>query len=263
MLELRLRKAREEARMLHVRLGIRAPEHIDPLEAARELGVDVVSGHLRDATARIFRVGARATIRVSDQIVQPGRRRFSIAHELGHFVLGHELPREREITAFVSRACERRRTAEEDPEREADVFSTAYLTPEAMVRPYCEVSPVSLHCVRAIAARFRSSPVASALRFVELTSERCAVVYCERGEVKWAKHGATFFGVIPKRMRLSPESIAYDFFRHGAVDDRAQPVPADAWIGGVDGDIVEHAEVVPEPGWGGVLSLLWLPERRR
>jgi hypothetical protein len=24
-------------------------------------------------------------------------------------------------------------------------------------------------------------------------------------------------------------------------------------------EIVEHAMVIPEPGWGGVLSLLWLP----
>ena len=265
MLELRLRKAREEARMLNVRLGVRAPEHIDPLEGARELGVDVVSGNLQDATARIFRIGSRATIRVSDRIVQPGRRRFSIAHELGHFVLGHELPREGEITTFVSRACERRRSVDEDLEREADVFSTEYLTPEAMVRPLCEVSPVSMHSVRVVAARFQCSPVASAIRFVELTTERCAAVYCERNEVKWAKRSPTFTWTIPKRMRLSPDSVAYDFFKRGSIEDYAQPVPADAWMPGLDAreadaDIIEHAEVVPEPGWGGVLSLLWIPE---
>jgi Zn-dependent peptidase ImmA (M78 family) len=177
MLEMRLRRSRDEARKLHVRLGVRKPEHIDPVDAARALGIEVVSGHLIEATARIFRAGSRATIRVSDRIVHPGRRRFSIAHELGHQILGHELPGESEISRFVSRACERRQSPNEDPEREADVFATEFLTPEKMTRPYCEVSPVSLHEVRAIERAFGTSPVASALRFVELSSERCAVVY--------------------------------------------------------------------------------------
>lgn len=266
MLEMRLRTSREEARKLHVRLGVRKPEHIDPVDAARALGIEVVSGHLFEATARIFRAGSRATIRVSDRIVHPGRRRFSIAHELGHQILGHELPGESEISRFVSRACERRKSIDEDPEREADVFATEFLTPAQMARPFCEVSPVSLEAVRAIERAFGSSPVASALRFVELTSERCAVVYCERGEVKWAKRSSTFAWEIPKRMRLSSDSVAYDYFKRGAIEDVAEPVPADAWLHDLDRDvstidIVEHAQPIPEPGWGGVMSLLWLSER--
>jgi hypothetical protein len=39
---------------------------------------------------------------------------------------------------------------------------------------------------------------------------------------------------------------------------------AETWLGAaacvaVGSTIVEHAERIPEPGWGGVLSLLWLP----
>jgi len=100
---------------------------------------------------------------------------------------------------------------------------------------------------------FGCSPVANALRFVELTSERCAVVYCERCEVKWAKRSPTF-AWRKKGMGLSPDSIVR-LFQRGAIEDVAQPVPADAWISGLDPDvasvdIIEHVQVIPEPGWG-------------
>lgn len=266
MLERRLRRAQEEGSRLLVDLGMTEPEHIDPVVTANEMGIEVIVGRLQHATARIFRFGTKgARIRVSDAIVHPGRRRFSIAHEIGHFVLGHELPRESELERFVSRACERASTYSADPEREADVFATAHLMPERLIRPLCEVSPVSLDRARAIARRFTLSPVASARRFVELTSERCALVYSERGIIRRVRTSATFSWPTTVGARLSPDSVAYDYFKKGTLDDVAQPVSADAWISELeprvaDVEIIEHSEVIPEPGWGGVLSLLWVPE---
>ena len=79
---------------LLVDVGARGPAHIDPIETAKHLGIEVTFGHLNGATARIFRKGAKARIRVSDRIVTVGRRRFSIMHEIGHYLLNHALPTE-------------------------------------------------------------------------------------------------------------------------------------------------------------------------
>src|SRR5262249_9191148 len=156
----------------------RAPAHIDPVETARWLGIKVARGSLTGATARIYRVGQRAArIRVSEAIVQPGRLRFSIAHELGHYVLGHAVPSQ------FDGAC----AGNDNHEREADVFATEHLTPEAMVRAHCALSPVDLERARAIAHLFEVSTVAAALRLVELSSEPCAVVYSEGGQVRWTR----------------------------------------------------------------------------
>jgi hypothetical protein len=73
-----------------------------------------------------------------------------------------------------------------DPESEADVFAAELLMPDFLARRRCEVSPVSLEPVRALARDFGKSLCASAIRFVELTSERCAAVYSEHGKVSWA-----------------------------------------------------------------------------
>lgn len=50
-----------------------------------DIGIDAVIGRPQHATARIFRFGTKgARIRVSDQIVHAGWRRFSIAHVVNH-----------------------------------------------------------------------------------------------------------------------------------------------------------------------------------
>ena len=257
----RLALARRLGGDLLVEVGVRAPAHIDPIETAKHLGIEVTFGHLTGATARIYRIGPKARIRVSDKIVTVGRRRFSIMHEIGHYILGHELPNEGDAAGWFKTCCAQR---SRNDEREADVLAVEHLTPAEMVAPYCDGSPVNLHAVRTIASAFAVSPVMGAMRFVELSRGRCAAVYSERGVVKWAKRSATFPGYIANGRTVTRGTVAADYFDRGVLCDVAQARPAATWLGSNDlaatgTEIVEHAELVPEPGWGGVLSLLWIP----
>jgi hypothetical protein len=243
---------------LLVLTGARAPEQIDPIETAKELGIEVTSGHLAGAAARIFRVGGKARIRVSDQIVTPGRRRMSIAHEIGHYVLGHELPGEGDETSWFATSCEHR---DKRQEREAEVVAVEHLMPEPMVKPYCAGTPVDLAAVRAIETRFVVSPVAAALRLVELSPEACAVVYSVGGRVDWMKPSRSFPAFFAKGTELHAGTLAVDAHASGMPASRRGR--ASAWLGtrqniGPDTEIVEHALKIGEPGWGGVLSLLWI-----
>jgi hypothetical protein len=257
----RLSRPRQIGRDLLVRVGARTPDQIDPIETAKELGIEVTFGHLKGATARIFRVGSKARIRVSDDIVKEGRRRTSITHEVGHFALGHELPAEGDAASWFKASCEYRSKRDE---RDADILAIEHLTPAPMVEPYCCVTPVDLHAVNAIERVFTASPVMSAMRFAELSPEACAAVYSERGVIKWMKPSRTFPTHVDGGTSVARESIASGFFENGRLIDVPARIPASAWLGSskhaVPGlEIVEHAMVIPEPGWGGVLSLLWLP----
>lgn len=252
----RLATARHAARSLLQRFGVEEPHHIQVDEFARARGAIVIDDPaLVTADARIVRAGSRAVIRLSTRMKHPGRRRFSLAHELGHL----ELANGRDVlglscdTATNPRAVER--------EAEADAFAAELLMPESMVRHRCEVSPVTLAVARDIAATFGTSIVASAFRLVELTSERCALVYSEAGAVRWSARSTTFLPFIERGARLDPESVAYDVDRGDRHhDDDAQPIAAEAWIEtpGRGGDLMEHSIAVPETG--GVLTLLWVPD---
>ncbi len=250
-----IRRARKAATAIHDRLRIRDAADIDVEGIAALHGLDVRRGGLPGADARLVGTGDVGIIRLSTKIDHEGAQRFSVAHELGHRQLAHR------STALPS--CEPAPLhVERGAEAEANAFAAELLMPAQLLRRRCEISPVSLDDARAIAESYRVSLVAAALRFVELTSERCAVVFSRAGRVVWAARSDTFVPFIERRRRLCAAGIAFDWFRNGQLCTGSQPVPADAWFDhDADADIEIIEDAVAVPAAAGVLSLLWIPER--
>ncbi len=254
--EHRIARARKAARTMLRDFGVEAPEHIELEAMAAAFGAAIVESETPlSSSARLIRAGRRAAICVSPLLINEGARRFSIAHELGHLVLGHE--------ESLATLCELRPPGKDAPlEMEANAFAAELLMPEALLRRRCEVSPVDLEIPRGISRDFRVSLLAAARRFVELTSERCALAYASGGVVRWSVRSATFTVPVVSGRRVDPDTLAHDAMR-GKVDDRAQDVPASSWLDMSDDggtEIVEHA--VPIPEVDAIASLLWIPENR-
>lgn len=252
-------RARSAARRLLRQCGVETADHIAVEAIAAHAGATVVRSRgagLDSAMARLVRMGDHAVIRVSDRIDNVGAQRFSIAHELGHFVLGHQ-----ESPVPLCDAVVSRRSESAEIELEANSFAAELLMPESLVRRRCEVSPVTLDIPRSIATEYRVSLLAAARRFVELTSERCALVFTMAGAVRWSARSATFVPQIEPGRRLDRDTVAFDIQR-GKLDDRPQEVPVSAWIDMSDdggAELIEHA--VPVPEQNAVASLLWVRER--
>lgn len=242
--------------------GMTRPEDIDLDVIAAAMRATITYDDLDGASGRVMRIGPHARIRISNRIQDPGARRFIGGHELGHLHLGHEVPNA-DSGELVERICTPLTTDRRITERSASVFSSELVMPEPMVRPRCEVPHVTLAPAHVIAGEFRTSLLASAMRFVELSNERCAVAYSVLGCVRWLKPSATFPDWIPRGRRLDPATIAFDYHQRGAIDLEPNVVPADAWlprdrIDTSSTSIVEHSAIVPE--LGAVFSMLWLPE---
>jgi Zn-dependent peptidase ImmA (M78 family) len=251
-----IRRARQAASALHTRYWIRDANDINVDEIAALMNIVIRHGALDSAAARLVRDGAWGVIRLSAKIEHEGVRRFSVAHELGHYQLSHPSPSILSICEDAAAAC-----VDRGLETQANAFAAELLMPERLLRRRCEVSPLSLDIPRAIASEFRVSLMAAALRFVELTSERCALVFSRDRRVLWAARSDTFRPFIPRGRLLDETSVAVDWFVGGRMYDGCQPVPADAWVdieGAHDIEIWEDSLMIP--GTGGVLTLLWLPE---
>jgi Zn-dependent peptidase ImmA (M78 family) len=251
-----IRRARQAASVLHSRYWIRDANDIDVDEIAALMNIVIRNGALDSATARLVRDGEWGVIRLSAKIEHEGVRRFSVAHELGHYQLSHPSPSILSICDDTASAC-----VDRGLEAQANAFAAELLMPERLLRRRCEVSPVSLDIARMIATEFRVSLMAAALRFVELTSERCVLVFSRERRVLWASRSDTFGAFIPRGRVLDEASVAVDWFLGRRMYDGCQPVPGDAWL---DVERAHEVEIWEDsltiPGTCGVLSLLWLPE---
>jgi Zn-dependent peptidase ImmA (M78 family) len=256
------RACAEALRMLE-EFGVKRPDEIDLERLAAGNGAEIVYEDLEGATASVLRLGKVARIRISNRIDDIGWCRFSIAHEIGHMRLGHEIP-DGDAHDAVERICKPMDKSRSVSEREASVFASEVIMPEPMVKPYCAVPHVTLAPAREIADAFTTSVLASAMRFVELTTESCAIAYSVLGRVRWIKPSATFPDWIPRGRRLDPRSAAFDYHDCGTLDGSPQMLTADAWLprDRLDSEnvqLVEHSAVIAPLGV--VFSMLWIPGR--
>ena len=236
---------------------VKTRDDLRPEAWAYDLGIEIIEADLDGASAQLIRLADLVQIVLPTRITEYCARRFAIAHELYHFLKRHP-------SMSPTMMCKPRWLRDSECELHAfeigsNAFAGAALLPEFLLRKRCEISPVTLDVPWQIAKEYDVSILASARRFVELSSERCAAVFSKDGVVQWATRSATFTRKIEEGRRLHHDSVAWDFHATGKLDERDQPVPAPAWFDtSANVDIIEHSTCRPD--YGTVLSLLWVPE---
>ncbi|MGD0769925.1 MAG: ImmA/IrrE family metallo-endopeptidase [Tepidisphaeraceae bacterium] len=248
----------EASRILKL-YGLSSPTDLVLEDLALAMGVLVVEGPLDSADARLVRKGDRGIIRIKSDIPEVGRKRFAIAHELGHWILHRTLSQilactsEDMLSAYKTSA----------PELEASYFASALIMPEEFFSKRIEGTTPTAELLGELAQEFRTSLTATALRYVDLRDDYCALVVSENGKVKWWRESRDFKGQfwIDPGTKLSSHTIAAGFFRGEPKPSGPEPVDLVAWLpdaAGIDSETIME-EAIPMPRYGQVLSMLWLP----
>lgn len=246
-------RGRSAAREVIERFALREPADIRVEALAWALGAEIVEGELAGAVARLVRVGRRARIRLSDRSSEVEIRRFSIAHELGHLVLGH-MSRGVSLCHVVDGNVPCR---DGDIEAEANGFAAELLMPERLVTPIAGGQRPSLDLAFQVSRLFRTSLAASAIRMTELSAHPCASIYAEGGKIRWASRSDACEWPLARVGHLPPGSAARACHEHRLLSRRNDRAGV-AW--GVFGDeLVEEAFAID--GWPGILTVLSQSER--
>jgi Zn-dependent peptidase ImmA (M78 family) len=239
--------------------GFSAPDELVLEDLALAMGVLVLDGPLEGADARLLRKGSKGLIRVKDTIPETGRRRFAIAHELGHWILHKKVS---QVLACTSEDMLAQYKASE-PEIEANYFAAALLMPEGLFTPRIKAANPSTDLVKSLATYFDTSLTATAIRYVELSDEYCAVVISENGKVRWWRASEQFedqFWIEPGTP-LSRHTVAGSVLYGEKLPRGPEKVDIGAWLSessGYESDSIME-QVISLERYGQMISLLWLP----
>src|SRR5262249_17255718 len=144
---------------------------------------------------------------VRSSIKEQGRKNFTIAHELGHFILpNHDnddvVCNPYELSDFSSQARDR--------EREANEFAAELLMPADVVSHAIGPLDPSFDAIERIGRTCNSSLSSSAWRFCDLTGHRCAVLWSSGGRVVWERRSPEFRFAISRYGVREPGTFAQD-----------------------------------------------------
>jgi len=184
--------------------GCRRPEHIDLEGIACDRGARVVYRRLDGCAARLLTDGEQAVISIQAGDNE-GRQRFSLAHELAHWIndsrrgfncFGDDIGPQNAEAASVEAA--------------ANLFSSQLILPDYLVGPWMRGRRVSLGLAVELSMAFRTSVTASAIKLASTTGAGvCLVCHSLRGRRWFVRSRSWPFGLYP-RMQLHHDTAAFE-----------------------------------------------------
>lgn len=171
-----------------VRAAIHPELPVNPLSVANAEGIKLAEGDFADEfCGRIeFHPSHGTFLLFYPSKGNPGRIKFSVAHELGHYFI--ESHRDL-LLRGSAHDSESGFICSKEMERQADNFAAALLIPRSLVSRRMQPRGfLTLHDIQKVASDCQTSLTCAAFRYVQLAEEACAVVI--------SKDGAIRFGIV-------------------------------------------------------------------
>jgi len=209
--------------------GIDHPSQIDLEAIAYGLGAVVRYRKLDGSEARIVGDADSAIITVNEDSQWP-RQRFSIAHEVGHWVERHGKG------GFV---CAKEDIAPQNAEAksaeaEANSFASQLILPSYLFDPMAAGRAITLDAADMLRKDFQASLTATAIKLVRVAGKPAAIICHGSGKREWFFASTGF----PEGLRISSElhyeteafELLYSQAKKGKTTVRQEP--ADRWLSG-------------------------------
>lgn len=175
--------ASREAEQLIKKLGI-TDLPIDPIKIAESFDIMVKSMPADGGVSgMLIRKGNEFCIGYATHIQNEGFRRFSIAHEIGHYILPGHVDA---VFAHEDIHSSNAGFTTNDPfEREADIFAASLLMPNDLFTREMKSLGDGLAAVETLSKRFTTSLIATASRYVEKAEIPVAMIVSSGNKINY------------------------------------------------------------------------------
>lgn len=246
--------AEERAKDLVLHHRLEGPDAIVVERIACAERAYVSWGETGGADARVVRGANHARITVAAWQRGTPRGRWSMTHELAHWLLHKDVDAGAldRIHGGAGVAIDGR---EYKYEREADRFTAELLMPRGWFAPRCGAERPTVDDLDLLAAEYGTSLTATAKRYARFATAPCALVECEGPIVKRALRSSAWRGIALGGRPLEAGSFAAALARGESIAAGPRPVER-AWGRERLGvEMTEHAMAIPESNT--IIVWLW------
>lgn len=224
-------------------------------------GATLIEKPLDNSEGRIVFGNKKAIITINSNIAYAGKKRFVMAHELGHFEMHRNL-----IIVHNDTDATLEFFKSGYQETEANEFASELLMPEILFKNECKGKKFSPDLLRQLAERFQTSITSTAYKYFELGDHPICLFYSHNNQVKYWKRPDDYAHFVIDRTRLAPpdDSVATEFFREGKIytkEQSKQQIWKSTWFDikdwENDNDYKLYEYCIVTPKYNTVLSVVW------
>lgn len=237
--------------------GISSPDDLDLELIAFDRGLIIQEKEIIGCEGRLINNKNYGMIIINKNIRESGKKRFIIAHEMGHY----ELQKGRNNINICDESSFINWNKNGPQENEANVFASEILFPRNLFQEFCKGVKFSKDLLIELANYFSCSLSATALRYADIGNRPIAVIFSQNKLIKWYRCHKDFpFQFVDLRIPVNLNSYAYDFYVKKEVPTNPQEIISDAWFT-KDFRFKSQRKLfeqnIPFPSYNAVLSLVW------
>lgn len=231
------------------------------------LGATLVEEELKNSDGKIVLGKSKTLIKVNSLIPYESKKRFTIAHEVGHFLLHDKIEVHNEnsntLNWFKSTENQLKKGIQE---WEANDFAAELLMPEQIFRNESFGKPFSHELLKDLSERFNTSITSTIFRFMKLDLHPLLIIFIYNGEVKYWDKSPSWNYWIKDIARLQPpnDSVAkeyidanYDFVYTGK--EKTQQIYKSTWciLNDYEKDVEFCEYCIPTKQYKTIISVIW------
>lgn len=231
------------------------------------MGCILVEEPLSNSDGKIVRGKTQTLIKINSDIQFEARRRFTIAHEIGHFILHRKLEVHSENDSTLNWFQDTEKQAISGiQEYEANDFASELLMPEEIFRKDAGSYKFSPAHLRWLAEGFNTSLTSTIFRIVHLDIFPIFICFISNGIVRYWKKSESLNVFAENITRLPPPkgSVAKEYLDAGyeyiySKDEKAQKVFKSTWFNlgwdYYDPEFYEYC--IPSKDYKTIVSIIW------
>lgn len=220
MTTIRLTKSANAAKNLLEDCGLDNLIDFDLELFANGLGITLIERPLENCDGRIIFGKTKTLVELNSEIEFEEKKRFTLAHEIGHFILHKNIELHNDNEGTTSWFNKKESQAKEGKqESEANEFASELLMPAALFSDKIKGKVFSPDLLRSLSQYFKTSITSVIFKYFELGNHPICIFHMYNNKVKYWKRLDNYPHFIIDRTRLSPpeDSIAAEFFDNGKI----------------------------------------------
>ncbi len=254
-----LNRAQEKAVELLDEFGIEDIQDVDIRDLVYAKDIIYREAPLENYDGRIvYGKRGRALITVNSNLTYGPRKRFTIAHELGHYILGHN---RKEVAHDNQASMEFYKSGSQ--ETEANQFASELLMPTSTFIEFIKGERFSPQLMHDLAGEFKTSVTSVVYKYLECGSHPIAVFYSYNNMIKYWKKTPDYKRRVKdfQNMPVPHNSVAEEWYNEKTQykPDDIQKIELNVWF-----DLWNQEEndwgyeyCLVSPKYNTVLSVVW------
>jgi len=203
------------------------------------LGATLIEESLKNCDGKIIKGRKKTLIKINSDISYEGKKRFTIAHEIGHYLLHEKLEVHNENSNTLNWFMTAENQAKQGiQEKEANEFAIELLMPSKIFQKEAHGKMFCPELIKHLSDRFKTSITSTLFRYCELKNlHPIFIVFIYNGTVKYWKKSQDLYVKVKDIVKLNPpvDSVAqeyidanYEFIYSGK--EKAQPIEKSTWF---------------------------------